>query len=112
VRTGGEPATRPGSTGPRHAYLDARRRVSNLATTILVVGFAASAVISYNLAGIPGRPLFDVATMAFGSAIAVLLFASLKVLANGPFRVRFCSTCGRAMPFDSAFCPYCGRRIG
>ena len=91
--------------------MEPRNRFLALSRTVFVVAVLASAVMAINWRGLPGRPAFDASLLLFGSILGGLLFIALRALANGPFRVRFGSACGRAIPIDSALCPSCGHRI-
>ena len=47
----------------------------------------------------------------FAGLIGILIYLVLRnnIKPNNP--VRFCTNCGRAIPFDANICPYCAKRF-
>jgi len=48
----------------------------------------------------------------FGILVAAIIYFATRFTRGGPFlRQRFCTACGRGIPFDALICPYCGFRF-
>ena len=47
----------------------------------------------------------------FGGLIGILIYLVLRNNMKPDTPGRFCTSCGRTIPFDANICPYCGKRF-